>query len=395
MQFGDKYIEGLQLFRYTLFLKLGGRYMDCYVSIIGISGIYPYTHYIVLSTLQVIPEGRSVPWLVRETSSPSPPSSHPTFSSVQSLRRVQLFAIPWIAARQASLSITNFRSSLKLTSIESVTPSSHLILFHPLLLLTPIPPSIWVFSNESTFRMRWPNYWSFSFSISPSNEYLGLIFFRMDWLDLLAVQGTLKSLLQHHSSKASILQCSAFFTVQFSHPYMTTGKTIALTRWTFFDKVMSLLLNMLSRLVITFFTRSQYLLISWLQSPSAMILEPRKIKSATVSTVSPSICHEVMGLDGMILVFWMLSFKSALSLSPFTFIKRLFSSSLSAIRVVSSAYLRLLIFLPAILIPACALSSPAFLMVYSAYKLNKQGDNIQPWCTSFPIGTSVLFHVQF
>src|SRR5574337_212609 len=201
----------------------------------------------------------------------------------------------------------------------------------------------------------------------------------MDWLDLLAVQGTLKNLLQYHSSKASILRCSAFFTVQLSHPYMTTGKTIALTRQTFVDKVMSLLFNRLSRLVISFLSRSKHRLISWLQSPSAMILKPKKIKSATVSTVSPSICHKVMGPNAMIFVFCMLSFKPTFSLSSFTFIKRLFSSSsLSAIRVVSSAYLRLLIFLPAILIPACASSSPAFLMMYSAYNLNKQGDNIQP-----------------
>ena len=176
-----------------------------------------------------------------------------------------------MAARQASLSITNSRSSLRPTSIESVMPSSHLILRRPLLLLPPIPPSIRVFSNESTLHMRWPKYWSFSFSIIPSKEMPGLISFRMDWLDLLAVQGTLKSLLQHHSSKASILQRSAFFTVQLSHPYMTTGKTIALTRRTFVGKVMSLLLNMLSRLVITFLPRSKHLLISWLQSPSAVI----------------------------------------------------------------------------------------------------------------------------
>ena len=163
-------------------------------------------------------------------------------------------------------------------------------------------------SNESALRMQWPKYWNFSFNISPSNEHPGLIFFRMDWLELLAVQGTLKSLLQHHSSKASIL-CSAFFRVQLSHPYMTTGKTIALTRWTFVSKVMSLLFNMLSKFVITFLPRSKGLLISWLQSPSAVILEPQKIKSDTVSTVSPSIYHEVMGPDAMILVFWMLSFK--------------------------------------------------------------------------------------
>ena len=200
--------------------------------------------------------------------------------------------------------------------------------------------------NESTLRMRRPKYWSFCFNISPSNEHPGLISFRMDWFDLLAVQRTLKNLLQHHSSKASILWCSAFFTVQLSHPYMTTGKTIALTRWTSVGKVMSLLFNMLSRLVITFLQRSKYLLISWLQSPSAVILEPPKIKSDTASTVSSSISQEVMGPDAMILVFWMLSFKSTFSLSSFTFIKRLFSSSsLSAIRVVSSAYLRLLVFL--------------------------------------------------
>src|SRR5574340_1099411 len=163
---------------------------------------------------------------------------------------------------QASLSITNSWSSLKLMSIELVMPSNHLILCHPLLLLLPIPPSIRVFSNESTLRMMWPKYWSFSFSIIPSKQISGLISFRMDWLDLLAVQGTLKNLLQHHSSKASILRRSAFFIVQLSHPYMTTEKTIALTRWTFVDKVMSLLLNMLSRLVITFLPRSKHLLIS-------------------------------------------------------------------------------------------------------------------------------------
>ena len=173
-------------------------------------------------------------------------------------------------AHQASLSITNSRSLPKLTSIESVMPSRHLILCRPLLLLPPILPGIRVFSNESTLRMRWPKYWSFSFSISPSNEHPGLISFRMEWLDLLAVQGTLKSLLQHHSSKASILQCSAFFIVQLSHPCMTTGKTIALTRRTFVGKVMSLPFNMLSRSVTVFLPRSKHLLISWLQSPSAV-----------------------------------------------------------------------------------------------------------------------------
>ena len=178
-------------------------------------------------------------------------------------------------------------------------PSCPLILSHPLLLPS-IFPSIRVFSNESALRIRWPKYWSFSFNISPSSEHPGLLSFRMDWLDLLAVQGTLKSLLQHHSSKASILWCSAFFTVQLSHPYMTMGQTIALTRRTFADKVISLLFNMLSRLVITFLQRSKHFLISWLQSPSAVILEPPKIKSATVS---PSIGHGVMGLDAMIFVF--------------------------------------------------------------------------------------------
>ena len=184
-------------------------------------------------------------------------------------------ATPRIAARQASLSITNSWSSRKLMSVESVMPSNHLVFCRPLLLLPSIFPSIRVFSRESGLHIRWPKYWSFSFNICPSNEHLGLISFRMDWLDLLALQGTLKSLLQHHSSKASILRHSAFFIVQISHPYMTTGKTIALTRWTFVDKVMSLLFNMLSRLVITFLPRRRHLLISWLWSPSAVILEPK------------------------------------------------------------------------------------------------------------------------
>ena len=183
---------------------------------------------------------------------------------------------PWTAACQASLSITNSRSSLQLRSIESVMPPNHIILCCPLLLLPSIFPSLRVFSHESALRIRWPNYWSFSFNISPSNEHPGLISLRMDWLDLLTVQGTLKSLFQHYSSKASILQCSAFFIVQFSHPYMTTGKTIGLTRRTFVGKVMSLFFNMLSRLVITFLPRRKRLLISWLQSPSAVILEPPK-----------------------------------------------------------------------------------------------------------------------
>ena len=181
--------------------------------------------------------------------------------------------------------------------------SNHLVLCYPLLLLPSIFPSIRVFSNELALCIRWPKYWSFSFSISPSNEYSGLISFRMDWFDLLAVQGTLTSLLQHHTSKASILRHSAFFMVQLSHPYMITGKTISLTRWTFVGKVISLLFNMLSRFVIAFLPRSKCLLISWLQSPSAVILEPKKIKSVTIFIVSPSICHEVMGLDALTLIF--------------------------------------------------------------------------------------------
>ena len=198
-------------------------------------------------------------------------------------------------------------------------PSNHLILCHTLLLPPSVFPSIRVFSNELVLRIRWPKYWSFNFSISPSSENSGLISFRMDWLDLLAVQGTLKSLLQHHSSKASILRHSPFFVVQLSNPYMTTGKTIALTRWTFVGKIMALLFNMLSRLVIAFLLRSKRLFISWLQSPSAVILEPPKIKSLNVSIVSPSICLEVMGPDAMIFIFRTLRFKptfhSPLSLS--------------------------------------------------------------------------------
>ena len=198
------------------------------------------------------------------------------FSSVQLLSRVQLFATPWTAAHQASLSITNSRSLLQLMSIQSMMPSNYLILCHPLLLLPSIFPSIRVFSNESVLCIMWPKYWSFNFSISPSNGYSRLIYFRIDRFDHIAVQGTLKTLLQHHSSKASILQHSAFFIVQLSYPYTTTRDTIALTRWTFVGKVTSLLFNMLPRLVITFLPRGKHLLISWLQSPSAVILEPLK-----------------------------------------------------------------------------------------------------------------------
>ena len=206
---------------------------------------------------------------------------------------------PWTVLCQASLSMTNSQSLLKHMSIETVMPSKYLILCCLLLLLPLILPSIRVLSNESVLCIRWPKYWSFSFSIRPSNEHSGLISFRMDWLDLPAVQGTLKSLLQHHSSKASILQHSAFFIVQLSHPYMATGKTIALTRWIFVGKVMSLLFNALSRLV-AFLPRSKCLLISWLQSPSAVILEPKKIRSLTVSIVSPSICHDGTGFHDLI-----------------------------------------------------------------------------------------------
>ena len=195
------------------------------------------------------------------------------FSSVH-FNHVQLFVTPWTTACRAFLSITNSQSPPKPMAIESMMPSNHLILYCPLLLLPSIFPSIRIFSNESALCIRWPKYRSFSFNINPSNEHPGLISFRMDWLDLLAVQGTLKSLLQHPSSKASIFRHSAFFIVQLSHPYMTTGKTIALIRWTFIGKVMSLLFNMLSRLVITFLQRNTCLLISWLQSPPTVILEP-------------------------------------------------------------------------------------------------------------------------
>ena len=218
------------------------------------------------------------------------------FSSVT--QSCLVFAAPWTAACQTSLSITNFQSLPKLMSIESVMPSNHLILCHPLLLRPSNFPSIRVFSEESVC-IRWPKYWSFSFSISPSNEHPGLISFRMDWLDLLVVQGTRKNLLQYHSPEASILQCLAFFIVRLSHPYMTARKTIPLTRWIFVGKLMSLLFNILSRLVIAFLPRSKFLLISWLQSPSAVIWEPKKIKSV----VFPSICYEMMGLDAMIVIF--------------------------------------------------------------------------------------------
>ena len=252
-------------------------------------------------------------------------------------------------------------------------------LSHPL--LSPSPPALnpsqhQVFSNELALHIRWPKDWSFSFSISPSNEYSELISFRIDCFDLLAVQGTLKSILQHHSSKASVFQRSAFFMVPLSHPYVTTGKTIVLTIETFVGRMMSLFFNKLSRFVIAFLPRSKHLLILWLQLLSAVILEPKKIKSATVSTFSPSIWHEMMEPDAIILVFWMLRFMPAFSLSSFTLIKRLFSCcSLSATRVVS-AYLSLLVFLQTILILPCDSSSPAFHMKNWCWKSN----TLANWC---------------
>ena len=239
----------------------------------------------------------------------------------------------------------------------------------------PVTPSSCSHSFQHHGLFQWvgslyqvARYWSFSFSISPSKEYSGLISFRTDWFDLLAVQ---RCSLQHHNLKASVLRCSTFFMVQLSHQYMTTGKTIALTIWTFVSKVMLLLFSKLSRFVTAFLPRSKHLSSSWLQSPSTVILESRKIKSVTVSIFSPSICHEVMGPRAMILAFWKLSFKPAFSLSSFTLIKRFFSSSwFSAVKVVSSAYLRLLVLLLTILIPASDSSSLAFRMMYSAYKLN-------------------------
>ena len=277
---------------------------------------------------------------------------------------VRLFATPWTTAHQAFLSFNISWSLLKLMSIELVMPSNRLKLCCPLLLPS-IFPSIRVFFKESALRIRWPKYWSFS--ISPSNECSELISFRIDWFDLLQSKGLSRVF------SNSMVQKHQFFSAQpssWSNSHIHTcllEKNITLTTQTFISKVISLLFSMLLRSVIAFLPRSKYLLISWLQSPSALILEPEKIKSATVSTVSPSICHEVMGVDAMILVFWMLSFYPTFSLSSLTFIKRLFSSSsLSAIRVVSSAYLRLLIFLPAILIPACVSSSLVFHMMNSA-----------------------------
>ena len=231
---------------------------------------------------------------------PVPSSIRYDVAVVQLLSGVRLFSAPWTAARQPSLSFTISPSLLKLMSIESVMQSNHLTLCCPRLLLPSLFPSIRIFSNESALRVRWPNYWSFSFVIRPSNEHSGLTSFRTDWFELLAVQRTLKNLLQHHSSKALIIWHTAFFVVQLSHPYMTTGKTTALTRRTIVSKVTSLLFNMLSRLVTDFLPRSKLFLILCLQSPSAVILEPKTIKPVTVS---PSICHEVIGQDATIFVF--------------------------------------------------------------------------------------------
>ena len=261
---------------------------------------------------------------------------------------------------------------------------------YPLLLLPSIFTIIRIFSNESAVHIRWPKYWSVSFSISPGyKEYPGLISFKIDWLALLAFQGTLKSLLQHHNLKASILQHSAFFMVQLSCLYMTTGKTIALTIRNFVIKVMSLLFYTLSRFFITFLPRSNHL-ISWLQSPSIVILEPKKRKSVTASTFSSSICHEVKVPDAMILGFFFVFFwywvLSRLFHSPPSPPSRgsLVPLRFSAIRVASFTYLRLFMFLQTVLIPACNSSSPAFHMMCSVYKLNKYGDNKQP-CTPFSV----------
>ena len=230
---------------------------------------------------------------------------------------VLLVVTPWTAARQASLSFPVSWSLLKLMSIESVIPSNHLTLCHPIPLLPSIFPSIRVFSNDLALHIRWPKYWSYT------------VDFLQDWLvwSLCYPRDSCKSLLQHQNFKASVLWCSTFFMIQLSHPYTTTGKVIALTRWTFVGKVMSLLFSMLSRFPVAFLPRSKCLLILWLQSLSTMTLETKKIKSVTFSTFPPSICHKVMESDAMILVFWMLCFKPAFSLSSFTFIKRLFSFS--------------------------------------------------------------------
>ena len=254
----------------------------------------------------LLPEMFPLPGTARSCSKVSWECIWLAVSLVQSLSHVQLFVTPCTAARQSSLSITSSWSLLRLMLSESVKPSNRLILCRPLLLLPSIFPSIRVFTYESVLCIRWPKYWSFNFSISPSNEYSGLISFRIDWWDLLAVQGTLESLLQHHSSKASILRHLAVFMVLLSHPYLTTGKTIALTRWTFISKTMSMLFNMLSRLVLAFFQGVRIFQFHGCSHHLQWFWSPRKIKYATVSIVSPPICHEVVGPDDMISGFWML-----------------------------------------------------------------------------------------
>ena len=292
-------------------------------------------------------------------------------------------ATPWAAARQASPSFT--------ISQEFAQTHAHWIgdaipLSHPLSPLS--PPAFNLSQHQGLFQWvdtlhQVAKVLELQLQHQSFPWIFRVDFLRMDWFDLLAVQRTLKSLLQQHSLKASILCHSAFFMVQLSHWYMTTGKTIALTRWTFVGKVMCLLLNTLSRFVLAFLPKNKCLLTLWLQSRTAVIMETKKINLA-VCIVSPSICHEVTGLDVMLLLFWMLSFKPVFSLSSFTLIKRHFSSSYLFCHY-SPAYLRLLRFLPAILIPVCASSNPAFCMMYSAHKLNKQGEYIQPWHTPFPI----------
>ena len=291
---------------------------------------------------------------------------------VQSLSHVQLFVTPWMAACHTSLCFTISHSLLNLMSIESVMPSNHLILCHPLLLLPSIFPSIRVFSSKLALCIRWPKYWSFSFSISPSNEYSGLISFRIDWFALFEVQRVFTSTtIEKHQFFCDL----PFLWSNSQHPYMTAGKAIVLTIWTSVSKMMSLLFNMLPSFIIAFLLKSKRLLILWLQLSAAMVLEPKKVKSTIVSTFSPSVSHEVMGLDAIILLFCMLSSKPAFSLFSFTFINRLCSFSLlSAIRMVSFMYLRLWIFLLVILIPDCDSPSLALLMMNSAQKLNKQGE---------------------
>ena len=335
------------------------------------------------------------------TTAPPRKTGEYDISSVQSLSPVYLFVTPWAGAHKASLSIsnslsvTNSKSLLKLMSIKSVTPSNHLILCHPFLLPPSIIPSIRVFSNESALCIRWPKYWSFSFSISPFNEISGVISLWMDWFDLLLVQGTLKSIFQHHGSKASSLWCLAFFILQFSHPYMTTGKIIALTRGTFVGKVMSLLFNILSMLVIAFLPRNKCLnFMAAVTICSDSGAQENKVCLCFhcfpiyLPLCDGTRCHDLSFLN--------VEFRPAFSLSSLPFIKRLFSSSLSAIRVVSSAYLRLLIFLLAILIPDFASSSLAISMMDSACKLSKQElltiYSLDILLSQF--GTSLLFHVQ-